>query len=665
MKYYAERYQTLTPSQTLELERNGCRCGDWSRILVSDDFDPNRCHDVHFSGDVWLSRFDAEVQLPEGICKPSGLYHVHLHNCSIGPNVLIERVHEYISGYNIDADAVITNVDRIFVGGKTSFGNGLGVEVLNETGGREVWISHNLSAQVAYLMAFYRHDARLIEALQQLSHREALSHTSDIGEIGAHAFVRCVCSIENVNIGAYAHIEGASHLQEGTIVSNQEAPVHIGYNVSCVNFILLSGSQILDGATISNCLLGQGSRLSHLFSAHDSLFFANCQGENGEACAVFAGPYTVSMHKSSLLIAGYYSFLNAGSGSNQSNHLYKLGPIHQGIVERGSKTTSDSYILWPSHIGPFTLVMGRHVDHVDSSDFPFSYLIEDHNETFLVPGVNLRSVGTIRDAKKWPDRDRRTDSQRLDNINFNLLSPYTVGKMLKAHRTLSELSQILGNTDDHKISYRNMRIRQRALERGVRLYGIAIVKFLGNSVIHRLRNCPCLDDRQVRDHLRPDSERGLGRWIDLCGMLVPREELELTIEAVKSGQIASLDELNTRLSALHQEYYNLEWPWAYRAMLQWFDLEADRITCEDIRRIVDEWERSVVELDQMLYEDAKKEFAMSIKVGFGLATGGNTREADFECVRGDFQTNPFVLSVLDHIQAKQTLANDIRQRLSR
>lgn len=66
-----------------------------------------------------------------------------------------------------------------------------------------------------------------------------------------------------------------------------------------------------------------------------------------------AGPFTVSMHKSSLLIAGMYSFLNAGSGSNQSNHMYKLGPIHQGIVERGSKTTSDSYILWPARVGAF------------------------------------------------------------------------------------------------------------------------------------------------------------------------------------------------------------------------------------------------------------------------------------------------------------------------
>ena len=50
-----------------------------------------------------------------------------------------------------------------------------------------------------------------------------------------------------------------------------------------------------------------------------------------------------------------------GSGSNQSNHMYKLGPIHQGAMERGAKTTSDSYILWPARVGAFSLVMGRDV----------------------------------------------------------------------------------------------------------------------------------------------------------------------------------------------------------------------------------------------------------------------------------------------------------------
>ncbi|MFR3853580.1 MAG: DUF4954 family protein, partial [Odoribacter splanchnicus] len=165
--------------------------------------------------------------------------------------------------------------------------------------------------------------------------------------------------------------------------SNAEAPVFIGHNVMAEDFIISSGACITDGAALIRCFVGQACHLGHLFSAHDSLFFSNCQGENGEACAVFAGPYTVTMHKSSLLIAGMFSFLNAGSGSNQSNHLYKLGPIHQGIVERGSKTTSDSYLLWPAKIGAFSLIMGvMSVTRI----LPTFLFVSDrkNNQTYLV-----------------------------------------------------------------------------------------------------------------------------------------------------------------------------------------------------------------------------------------------------------------------------------------
>lgn len=227
-----------------------------------------------------------------------------------------------------------------------------------------------------------------------------------------------------------------------------------------------------DGGYADPLFVGQACKLGHNYSASDSLFFSNCQGENGEACAIFAGPYTVTHHKSTLLIAGMFSFMNAGSGSNQSNHMYKLGPIHQGTLERGAKTTSDSYILWPARVGAFSLVMGRHVNHSDTSNLPFSYLIEQNNTTYLVPGVNLRSVGTIRDAQKWPKRDQRTDTNKLDFINYNLLSPYTVQKMLKGRETLKNLRYASGELSDI-YSFHSAKIRNSALVKGIGFYETA------------------------------------------------------------------------------------------------------------------------------------------------------------------------------------------------
>ena len=292
--------------------------------------------------------------------------------------------------------------------------------------------------------------------------------------------------------------EGAGRLKNGSLNSNEQAPIHIGYGVVCDDFIISSGSNVEDGTMLTRCFISQACHLGHNYSASDSLFFSNCQEENGEACAIFAGPFTVTHHKSTLLIAGMFSFMNAGSGSNQSNHMYKLGPIHQGAMERGAKTTSDSYILWPARVGAFSLVMGRHVNHADTSNLPFSYLIEQQNTTYLVPGVNLRSVGTIRDAQKWPKRDKRKDPNRLDQINYNLLSPYTIQKMMKGRSILKELRKGYPEKLQKLYSYQSAKIKNSSLNNGIRFYETAIHKFLGNSLIKRLEEVRFNSDEEIR-----------------------------------------------------------------------------------------------------------------------------------------------------------------------
>ena len=478
-------FRKLTDSEITSLKEQMCTAADWSRIEVAEGFVPDYVRYTRFSGDIRIGVFEKEFELAGGMRKHSGLYHTTLHNVSLGDNCCIENVKNYIANYEIGDDTFIENVDIILTDCASSFGNGVDVAVLNETGGREVRIYDGLSAQTAYMMALYRHRPMLIEQLKKMIDAYVLSVTSSVGKIGSNVTIADAGYIKNVKVGDCCEIEGAARLKNGSINSNADAPVHIGVGVIGDDFIISSGSSIEDGVTFSRCFVGQACRLGHNYSATDSLFFGNCQGENGEACALFAGPFTVTHHKSTLLIAGMFSFMNAGSGSNQSNHMYKLGPIHQGIMERGAKTASDSYILWPAKVGAFSLVMGRHVSHQDTSDLPFSYLIEQQSTSYIVPGANLKSVGTIRDAKKWPMRDARRDPLRLDCINYNLLSPYTIQKMLRGQALLKDLKQVSGENSD-TYSFQSGQIRRSSLNNGIRLYGMAIDKFLGNSLITRL-----------------------------------------------------------------------------------------------------------------------------------------------------------------------------------
>ncbi|MBO4369855.1 MAG: DUF4954 family protein, partial [Paludibacteraceae bacterium] len=610
-------YRPLTDNEILALETQMCTCDDWSNVSVANEFSTEHVRHVHFSGSIRLGKFEREYTLDGGIRKHAGIHHATLHNCIVHDNVFIGKVQRYIANYEIEHDTYIENTELITTTGLTCFGNGTEVALLNEVGGREIRIFDYLSSHVAYILALYRHRSETIGQINRLITAYCDSIRSDFGHIGHDVSIINCGSLKDIKVGDFARIEGTRLLINGSVNSNECDPIHIGEGVIAKNFIFSSGAQITDASLVENCFIGQGTQIGKHFSIYDSVYFCNCQGFHGEACAIFGGPYTVTHHKSSLLIAGMFSFLNAGSGSNQSNHMYKLGPIHQGIVERGSKTTSDSYILWPAKVGPFSLVMGRHHHHSDTSNLPFSYLIENNDATYIIPGINLRSVGTVRDAQKWPKRDRRKDPEKLDAINFNLLSPFTIQRMYAGIDILETLKSLSGGSAD-TYAYQHAIIKNSSLQNGLQYYRMAINKFLGNSIIKRLEITPFKSIEEIRTRLKPDFEIGLGEWVDLSGLIAPKSEVERLLNDIEEGKISSVKELNSRLHKLHDYYYDYEWTWALNKIEKELQKPYTEFTIGDIIGIVNIWTKSVVDLDNLLYEDAKKEFTVISKTGYGI-----------------------------------------------
>ena len=657
-------YRNLTAAEVAELQSAGCRAEDWSHVFTSAPETIKYIKNVRFSGEVRFGRFDSSFTLAGGLTKHSGLRNVTLHNVTIGDNSLVENITDYIANYDIGHDCYIENVDLLYTDGVCRFGNGTDISVLNETGGREVKIYDRLSAQTAYILAMYRHQPEVTAAINRMIEEYSASVENTRGYIGNNVKIHNAKVIHSVRIGDCTTISGTSRLRNGSINGNATAPVRIGHGVIADDFIICSGSRVEDNTTLTRCFVGQCCILGHGYSASDSLFFSNCQGENGEACAIFAGPFTVTHHKSTLLIAGMFSFMNAGSGSNQSNHMYKLGPIHQGILERGAKTASDSYILWPSRIGAFSLVMGRHVTHSDTTNLPFSYLIEQQNNSYLVPGVNLRSVGTVRDAQKWPKRDARKDPDRLDCINYNLLSPFTIQKMIKGIKLLQNLQYSSGELSD-VYSYHSTKIRNSSLRNGIRFYKTAITKFLGNSIIKRLENLPAgATDEELRRALVPGIQEGTGYWVDLSGMIAPKEVVDSLLAQIADGTVSRIEQVSQAWASMHKLYYDYEWTWAYNQIQDFFGIDTATITKEDVISIVKQWKEAVIGLDRLLYEDAQKEFSLAAMTGFGADGTKLEKEMDFEQVRGDFESNSFVTAVLDHIRVKEALGDELISRLS-
>ena len=650
-------YRKLSTQEIDQLTQQGCMADDWQQVMVTPDFSTDYVHSVKFTGINKIGKFEEEFVLHGGVKKHAGIYNAWIHNCTVGNNVLIHAVRDYIANYNIEDGAAIFDVKLLAVDGETTFGNGIKVECISELGTRSIAIYNNLSAQLAYILATYRHRPVLIENIEKLIQEYAATQKSTMGRVARNAKIFRCDTIINVNVGESALIEGARSLRNGTVNSEEKDPVYIGDGCHMENFIICAGSSVNNSTLVSNCFIGQGCVLDKHYSAVQSVFFANCQGFHGEATSIFAGPYTVTHHKSTLLIAGLYSFMNAGSGSNQSNHLYKLGPIHHGLLERGTKTTSDSYILWPSHVGAFTLVMGRHYGHSDTADFPFSYLIEYKDKSYLAPAVNLRSIGTIRDSQKWPRRDKRKTSQMLDNINYNLLSPYTVGKMIKGRDLLSDMQE---KEDSRTLyHYQGVEIEARVLSRSIKLYEYAIWKFLGNSLISRLEKTDApLTEKNIRKALQKDVETGSGAWVDIAGLLCPDSLLSALLNNLEARQVHELETINATFRDFHAHYYTYEWTWAYDVLEAFYGKRPDLFTTDDVEKIVNKWMDCVLTIDNMIYHDAKKELLLK-KARFEE----KDTEEDIESVSVSSQTNETILAIKKHMEVKKALHDSILERI--
>ncbi|MDR2413627.1 MAG: DUF4954 family protein [Odoribacteraceae bacterium] len=656
-------YREISDQEIKILRENGCSCDDWSRVKVKEGFIADRVRDARLSGEIRLGIFRRQVVFAGNLARPSGIYSATLHDCTVEDDAYIHQVKNYIANYRVGRDAVIECVDTLAVDGVSRFGNGTRVSVLTEDGARAVPIFNELSAHAAYLITFYRHRPALIANMQRLIDDYTARVASSRGVIGEGARLSGCRVILNVNVGPGAVVEGACRLEEGTINSSPGDPAYVGPGVIARHFITTSGSSVSDSSVIAHCFVGQGTILGKQYSAEHSIFAANCQGFHGEACSIFAGPYTVSHHKSTLLIAAYFAFLNAGSGSNQSNHMYKLGPIHQGVIERGSKTASDSYILWPAKIGAFSLVMGRHYRNLDTSDMPFSYIIENTDESYLAPGVNLRSIGTVRDVQKWPLRDRRREERPLDSIIFNMLSPYSVQKMIRGRAILGELERASGRTSEYYM-FNSAKITHRALQRGRYLYRLGIVKFLGNGIVNRLATAAFTSEEEMRQVLAPGEgiKGGEGEWVDVAGLMTPKEEVTRLIEGIEEGRVASLERVNDTFRAWKENYPAWTWNWTVSRLKSEVGIDVATVTVARVEEFIREWRDAVVALDRMMHEDARKEFALKARVGFGI---DGEEESDFGNVRGEFDNHPTVKNILDHIDRKnnlfQTIANKLKQ----
>ena len=592
-------YRPLTSEEIEVLKSNDCWAEDWTSVNVSENFKPNFMHRVMLYGEVNIGGFDKNVEVSQGFVKHSGINNATLRNVTIGDDCLIENVGNFINNYTIGDDCYISNISTMETTEGATYGEGNLVSVLNEVGEGNVILFSDLNSQLAAFMVKHFSDKELKEKIRLLIKSDIDTKMPERGQIGNNVKIINTKEITNCVINDFCEVNGASRLSDCTLLGSIHGNVYIGTGVIAENSIIAEGSSVINSVKIQDCFIGETCQLSNGFTASASVFFANSYMSNGEACAAFCGPFTASHHKSSLLIGGMFSFYNAGSATNFSNHAYKMGPMHWGILERGSKTASGAYLLMPATLGTYSVCFGKLMHHPDTRNLPFAYLIADGDKMFLIPGRNITTVGLYRDIKKWPKRDLRAPENRKSIVNFDWLSPFSVGEVLKGKKILENLREVTGDNVSQYL-YHEYIIPATSLHKGIKYYDIALRIYMGAVLKRVLKRDPSITP--------PSTQIGLGDWDDLSGLLLPVSEEERIINNLKDGNIETIQELIDRFENIDANYREYQWTWTYKMICDYYGIS--EITLEDANRIHEDYIKARRSWIAEIKKDAEKEFAM-------------------------------------------------------
>lgn len=585
-------YRLLTDEEIALLEDHGCQAENWEAIMVAEDFKPTYVHDVTFYGDIQLGVFEKNIEVSRGFLKHSGLRNATLRNVCIGDNSLVENIGNYINNYTIGEECYISNVSTMETTEGATYGEGNLISVLNEVGEGNITLFGGLNSQLAAFMVKHNADRELRERLRQMIGEELKRTLPERGTIGFGVKIVNTREVVNTIVQDNCEVNGAARLFDCSLLSVAGTGVYVGSGVICENSIVADGSSITNDCNLQDCFVGEACQLTNGFTASGSVFFANSYMSNGEACAAFCGPFTASHHKSSLLIGAMFSFYNAGSATNFSNHAYKMGPMHYGILERGTKTASGAYILMPANIGAFSVCFGKLMHHPDTRNVPFSYLIAYGDIMYLVPGRNLNTVGLYRDIHKWPKRDIRPRSGQKSIVNFEWLSPFTVNEMLQGKQILERLREAQGEMVA-EYNFRGYVITNNSLNIGLRNYDMAIKMFLARCVEKYGPN-------------EPASTTGWRQWSDLSGLLLPESEELRLIEEIKNREITNIQSVTDRFGEIGERYEQYEWAFAYRLINEYYDIAQP--THADWQEIIDQGREAKQQWIATIKEDALKEY---------------------------------------------------------
>lgn len=640
----ARKYRNLTSTETSILLQNRNYCEDWSQVWVTDSFLPEMIRDSRFYGLVRIGEMQPEYLEYRDLCLPTGIYNSMIISSDIGDYNAVHQV-GYMAHFVLGDEVILFNVHEMETSPNAKFGFGvikngenpnqlIEIELRNENGKRGVLPFESMLAGDAYLWSQYAADPVLKKRFEEMTSRECSLEAGQYSRIGDGCVVKNSHIIKDVRIGPSAYIKGVNKLKNVTIRSSKNAITQIGegcelvngfigegcrifYGVKAVRFFLADFSQLKYGARLINSYLSENSTISCCEVLNSLLFPSHEQHHNNSfLCASF-------IKGQSNLAAG------ATVGSNHNSRAAD-GEL---VAGRGFWPGLCVSLKHPSRFASYNLIVKGDFHFELDIPIPFSLISHDIRRDCLVliPGYwfiyNMYAL--MRNQFKFAQRDKRID--RSLKFETDILAPDTILEMLNALDLFAEIigreaSQNFGKQEetvdfktlghqllsreaepwmDEEINVRglensNRPVYLKKIHKTYQIFHRLIRYYVANEIMITLKNGS--SQTVIIDQLNKVSIAIIQPFENLGGPLVPRSEVEIVLNKIKSGEMLRWSEVHTQYLSWSQNYpaYKLE-----NALLAWKSLpntSLDLNILADIQTLVKE----SIETKKWICEEIKR-----------------------------------------------------------
>ena len=580
------KYRKLTASEIKILERNANTSDDWTKVRVADAFNPTLVKNCAFYGLVRIGKLEPYFVEFNNLRMPVGLYNSTIISCDIGNNVVIDNVN-YMSHYITGNEVILVNINELATTDHSKFGNGvlkkgenesvrIWMEICNENAGRSILPFTGMLAGDAWLWSKYRSDEKLLQKFKEFTDKRFDTQRGYYGKIGDRTVIKNCGIIKDVWVGSDAYIKGANKLKNLTINSSPDAKSQIGEGCELVNGIVGFGCRVFYGVKAVRFMMGTNSQLKYGARLINSYLGDNSTISCCEVLNSLIFPAHEQHHNNSFLCAAtVLGQSNMAAGATIGSNHNSRGADGEIIAGRGFWPGLCVSLKHNSKFASFTLIAKGDFPAELNIPIPFSLVSNEvsTDKLIVMPGYwfmyNMYALS--RNAGKYVSRDKRTN--KLQEIEYDFLAPDSINEIIEAVQLfkiavakswakankkviaekdlakkgedlLEKSPEEIGKLEVLAEGFENSQ-RKVQLVKIVEAYQLfkELVIYYGAIQLIRLIEHRNISSWQKLVQSLPTTPVR-NQWKNIGGQLMPEAAVNSIIRSIRSGKIASWDEVH-------------------------------------------------------------------------------------------------------------------------